>query len=173
MPKALVLPGDPSSGSLIVAPLAVDKSRPGAPDEVAQDFHPELLQSPRSSPYRHRLPLDWRARAPTQVSSSCASTRDEYFAVFDRAAKLAAIPAGASGGLCRQSQLCDYKRTSVDRSFNPMQYLQIGATLFDRLMAYFLGLAGLCGGRVAPTAKVWGCSKLWSDFFSDRWSCFI
>src|ERR1019366_6781349 len=66
-------PETPSSGSLIVAPLAADKSRPGVPDEVAQDFHPELLQSPRSSPYRLRLLLDWRELAPTQASSSCVS----------------------------------------------------------------------------------------------------
>ena len=36
-------------------------------------FIQSCFKVPRSSPYRHRLPLDWRARAPTQVSSSCAS----------------------------------------------------------------------------------------------------
>jgi hypothetical protein len=63
----------PSSGSLIVVPLAADRSGLGVLDEVDPDFHLDWFQSPRSSPYRLHSLLDWRERAPTQASSSCVS----------------------------------------------------------------------------------------------------
>src|SRR6201987_3066494 len=63
-------PVPPFSGSPIFAPLAADRFAPGVRGEVVPDFDPDSPQSPRSSPYRLRLLLDLRERAPTQSLSS-------------------------------------------------------------------------------------------------------
>src|SRR5208282_3020760 len=63
----------PFSGSPIFAPLAADRFAPGVLGGVVPDFHQDSPQSPRSSPCRLRLLLDWRERAPTQALSSRVS----------------------------------------------------------------------------------------------------
>src|SRR5271167_259673 len=66
-------PVPPFSGSPIFALLAADRFAPGVLGEVVPDFNPDSPQSPRSSPCRIRLLLDWRERAPTQALSSRVS----------------------------------------------------------------------------------------------------
>jgi hypothetical protein len=55
----------------------------------------------------------------------------------------------------------DHKRTwsAISRSLPPA-CLQNGQQRLTNWMAYVVGLGGPCGGRIAPTDKGWGCSKL-------------